>query len=596
MSARAWLAALLLPALGSCMQGRAEALERRIETLRAEVQRLDAETSKMVKIMSRGGPPTQAVRVDNDPAGFSLDRALPAGHPSKPDVILLSVDTLRADHLGAYGYARDTSPFFDELAASGTLFEQAWSPSPWTLPSHTTMLSGLLPAHHGAIEDHLRIPAAVPLVQEAFQQAGYGTSGTVATLFVSSKFGFDRGFDHFEDFGIKTKAANNLSTVDADHVFHHALNWAQQQPAGKPLFAFVHVYDVHYGYDAPAPYNIKFDRAPEWGDEKYKNYWAYKKRMVNQPQLQHQIAQYDEEIAFTDAMFRELVETWRRSGRDLIVAVTADHGEEFGERGSWGHGHTLWPEQLHVPLIVNGPGVANQRVSQRVGTEDIAPTLAALAGVPFRADDGRSAALAIRSGSAASVAGPAAELADTSRFDSLVLRWHASPYDLYIDMARRERSLCNVRDDPKCTKNLYRERRPEAEALFSDMTRWIGEPWVVEAPGKISVNGGAVLQGGERRPPADWTVSPGDRFGVFPGDAIVRFTNAAGDQTLTWRPMGGPVPGEGCPVRFEGHYTIDSELPTATAEERAMLEELGYLQGDDDGDESGAPSGPQPCH
>lgn len=583
--------------LAGCHAQRVADLRQRIDALKGEAAALSADAAALRAQLDALPPPTASIRMDNDPPGFDASIPLPAGDPARPDVILLSIDTLRADHLSTYGYKRPTSPVIDALGAGGAVFEQAWSPTSWTLPSHTTMLSGMLPIHHGTIDDHLRISADVPLVQEAFARAGYRTKGVVSTLFVSSRFGFERGFAHFEDFGIRSKKQNNLSTVDADHVFHHALDWAQKEQAGQPMFLFLHVYDAHYQYDPPSPWNEKFDRKPEWGDEAYKDYFAYKGRMLSAVQLEHQIAQYDEEIAFIDAMFGEFLDKWRASGRRAIVAVTADHGEEFGERGSWGHAHTLWPEQLHVPFVVNGPGVVTQRVSERVGTEDIAPTLAALAGVPFAARDGVSRAGTLRGTGDPDVPADhvAGLFADTSRFDTVAYRWHEGAYDLQVDVAEGVRSLCKLDEDPTCAVNAYRQHRPEAEELFGHMMAYLGTPWKALAQGTVEVRDGVLYIGADRANEMS-SVSPETPFLVVPGDALVRFTRDDGVKSGPWRPLGGSVPGARCPVSFDGRFTVNTELPELSVSDTAMLEALGYLQAAPEEDpEPVGPSGRVDC-
>jgi arylsulfatase A-like enzyme len=589
----------LLLLLG-CHQERAARLERRIEDLTAETGRLQAEAARLLATIEKFPPPTATVRVDRVLPGFDRDRPLPAGDPSRPDVIVLSIDTLRADHLGAYGYGRDTSPFLDRLGAEGTVFEQAWSPTSWTLPTHVTMLSGQLPVTHGTIDDHLRIAADVPLVQEAFRRAGYGTTGVVGTLFVSSRYGFERGFDRFVDFGISSKQENNRSTVQADQVFDQALYEVGSTPPGEAQFVFLHVYDVHYQYDPPPPWNEKFDRAPRWGDEVYRRYEYYLNRMVPRDQLDHQVAQYDEEIAFVDDSFRRFVEKWRGDGREAIVVVTADHGEEFGERGSWGHAHTLWPEQLHVPLIVNGPGVATQRIAARAGTEDIAPTIAALAQAPFAsALDGVDRSAQILTGAAAPPDATSARFAETSRFETLTYRWHEGTYDLQADLAHGARALCDVAADPKCEVNIYKGNRELAEAMFGRMMDWLGADWKAARAGRveIEIGTGIAWMDGARKVDA-LVVEAGDDFQVEPGDAIVRFV-PAGDERRSfgpWRPLGGTVPGGGCPVSFDGRYTVDAELPELTDDERDLLEQLGYVTEDPGTADAGlGPSGPERC-
>jgi arylsulfatase A-like enzyme len=584
----------LLPiALVGCHAQRIHDVEQRVATLKIEVKALTEEAAALRAELDARPPPTAAVRRDHDPEGFDPARPLPAGDPARPDVILLSIDTLRADHLGTYGYERDTSPFIDGLAETGTVYEQAWSPTSWTLPSHTTMLSSWLPIHHGAIDDHLKIPNDVPLLPELFRKSGYKTAAVVSTLFVSSRFGFERGFDSFEDFGIRSKQENNLSTVDADHVFHNALHWAQQQPDGKPIFLFLHVYDVHYGYDPPPPWNEKFDRKPQWGDEVYKHYGAYKKRMVPKVQLEHQIAQYDEEIAYVDAELRTFVDGWRASGREVIIAVTADHGEEFGERGSWGHAHTLWPEQLHVPLILNGPAIPSQRLTTRVGTEDIAPTLAGLAGLSFPARDGLDRTAEIQKGAPLPADHVSGRFADTSRFDSLVYRWHEGSFDLVVDLGLGVRSLCKIDEDRMCETNVYRDHKDQAISMFANLSTWLGEPWKVTGAGRVEAEGGVIFQGVERKNDAT-EVDVGETFAVHPGDALVTFTPDTGPPLGPWRPLGGTVPGKGCPVGFTGRFVRDSELPKMTNDEVEMLVSLGYQVPEEEERVVGS-SGPEPC-
>lgn len=527
-------------------------------------------------------PRTLAVRHDHDPEGFDASKPLPPSSNEKPDIILVSIDTLRPDHLGTYGYSRDTSPFIDSLAETGTVFEQAFSPSPWTLPSHTTMLTGSLPQHHGAIEDHSSIPTKLPILQGHLKKHGYQTMGAVATMFVSSKFGFDRKFDHFQDFGVKDKRTNGLSTVDADHVFNHGLHWAQQQPADTPLFLFLHVYDVHYNYDPPPPWNEKFDRAPIHSDVPYRNYFVYKNKPLDADQMFHQIAQYDEEIAFVDDELRKLVGAWRKAGRNVIVAVTADHGEEFGERGSWGHGHTVWPEQLRVPLVINGPGVATQRSKHRIGTEDIAPTLAGLIGHPFRVHDGENRSGEVKGKKAKPPADRiVAELGSTSRFDSLVYRWHDAPFDLVVDVKRRHRSLCNTVRDPDCASNIYKTRPAVGQRLYGDMVAFMGEPWEVQRNGKVDVAGGRILIDGERQKETTIDVKRGDKLTILPADAFVGFEGANGKKFGPWRAVGGTIPGQGCPLAFNKNQ-LAAKPVSLSSTERDQLKALGYVQAEDE--------------
>jgi arylsulfatase A-like enzyme len=552
-------------------------LERDNVLLKQDIDGLSKQVSSLKQSVSMHKRAANGEQLDQWPEGWNPDLAVPAGDANRPDILLLSIDTLRADHLGAWGYDRDTSPFMDKLAGSGTRYDKAWAAAPWTLPSHTTILSGLLPPHHGAIEDKTAIDKDIPLVQEAFKHAGYSTAGVVSTLFVSKRFGFDRGFDHFEDFEIEGAKMNNAATVDAGHVFAHATDWAQEQPEGKPLFLFLHVYDVHYGYNAPAPFHEKFDRGTRPGDAHYKDYQHYKKRPLSAEQMDHQIAQYDEEIAYVDDSLRIFLDHWRATRPNTIIAITSDHGEEFGERNSWGHAHTLFPEQLHVPMLVNGPGIRTQVVRERFGSEDIANTLAGLAGIAFPKGDGvdRTTQLA-RGGKAAPADHVPGRFAETSRFQTLRYRWHAPPYDLIVDLGNARRGLCHLDDDPGCENLALGDRKDIAEDLFGQMIDYLGQPWEAKVAGEVQVKGGLIYQGVNRQR-KNLEVQPGDRFAVHPIDATVVLLAEDGESSGPWAAVGLPQPGDDEALGFHGRAAGDTTVEL-TDQEREMLEALGYLQ------------------
>ncbi|MEZ4322835.1 MAG: sulfatase [Myxococcota bacterium] len=562
---------LMLLVLLACAPARQQQVESEIRILEARIAERRDELNRLQAAVDRASRPWQLTPPQHVPRGFDPDRPLPAGG-DRPDILLLSIDTLRADHLGSYGYTRTTSPFIDSLAAEGTRYEDFWSPAPWTLPSHTTMLSGWLPDRHGAIEDEVRIGPGVPMLQETLKSVGYNTAGVVATLFVSRRFGFDRGFDHFEDFGITNPKANNSGVVDAEEVFATALHWAQEQPAGTPLFAFLHVYDVHYTYNAPEPFNTRFDREARLGDAVYKNYKHYRAHPIDDAQLEHQIAQYDEEIAYVDAQLADLVTRWRKSGRELVVAVTADHGEEFGERGSWGHAHTLYPEQLHVPFVIAGPGVKSQVISERAGTEDIAATLAALAGARHPAGNGADRSGQLASGRAVR---PGAPYAETSRFDTLQLRVHDGGLDLIADLRADRYELCDLRSDPGCEHDLSATDPAALARMKALLDARIGAPWVAGADGHAeTARGGVFWSHGNQGASLD--LVEGARFALLPPDAGVTFMGPRGSEG-PFAALGGTAPPEGGPLRYSGP-TWGSVEVDLSAEEQQMLRDLGYIQ------------------
>lgn len=493
----------------------------------------------------------------------------PAGDPSRPDVILVSVDTLRADHLSSYGHTRLTTPFLDRLAAQGVRFTQARSPAPWTLPAHTSLLTGRSPLHHQVIEDDLRLDPATPVLPELFQRAGYATAGFVATLYVSRIFGFERGFDHFEDFDLHDERRNLAGEVVASDVLDAARRWLAGLPPGKPYFLFLHVYDAHYTYDPPAPFATLFDRAPEKGDEKYRNYAYYKKHPVEADQLAHQVAQYDEAIRYVDSQLEGLAGTLE--GRPTRWVVTADHGEEFGERGSWGHAHTLYAEQLHVPLILSGPGLPARVVTQPVGLEDVAPTLARWAGQPLAAD-GLDLAPAI----AGETLPERRFVADTSRFDTNRVSILDRGLRLEWDLKGDRPELYDVVADPTERHDLATSRPDAVAALTLLLEQALGAPWQATVEGQIQTDGAVLSRGAH---PA-LSVQPGARFAVLPADASVRLRTSIGSSP-TYSAAGGARPGPEAPLRLD--RTAGASDVQLSDEQRSALEALGYIQSDEGG-------------
>jgi len=494
------------------------------------------------------------------------------GDPKRPDVILVSIDTLRADHLSSYGYARLTSPFLDSLAKDGTRFAHARSNSPWTLPAHLTVLTGQLPTTHQVTDDHLALDPSVPVLPEAMAAAGYATGASVATLYVSRKFGFDRGFGFFDDHGIDNERDNLRGTVVATDVISDAVEWIEGLEAGQPFFLFLHFYDVHYHYDPPPPFDTQFDRAPAKGDRRFKNYYRHKKKPLTDRQRAHQIAQYDESIAYVDAQLAALHKRLADAGRAQRWVVTADHGEEFGERGSWGHAHTLYAEQLRVPLIVSGAGLpAGVVVKAAVGIQDIAPTIASWVGTEGSlASDGIDLNGAMGGEAVPVRAFPA----ETFRFKTKRISLYEDGMRMEWDLRRNKKQLYASDTDLAETVDLAKKDKDLVKALSLRAEAVFGRPWQAKVDGKVSVTKGYVLKDG---PAAKRSVSAGEAFQVLPYDAKISFTPTADTE------VGGPwrstsPPKEGAALKYNSQTkTAGIELD---AETKAMLEQLGYMQGE----------------
>lgn len=293
-----------------------------------------------------------------------------------PDVVVLLIDTLRADRLGCYGGDRGLSPRIDALARGGVVFEQAMSGAPQTLPSHATLFTSLYPSQHG-LWYRERLAEERTTIAEVLRARGYTTLAMTEGIFVHHQFGLAQGFDVFAE-----------GTLEVRRTVARTRPWI----AGLrgPLFAFVQTYQAHAPYSPPAEERARFVRPydgslPEsivphgWGN-------AVGEEGLSEADARYVRDLYDAEVAYTDRVLCELVDALERAGRldNTLLIVTSDHGEELGDHGRWGHGHTLYEELLHVPLVIRWPGHfdGGGRVSHPVHLVDLAPTIARAAGAP----------------------------------------------------------------------------------------------------------------------------------------------------------------------------------------------------------------------
>ena len=300
----------------------------------------------------------------------------PSGAGSRPNLLLVTIDTVRTDRLGAYGHEGGLTPVLDSLAERGVLFEEAYSPAPMTLPVHASLMTGVLPPEHGArVNGMHELAGEVPTLAQRLQASGYRTGAFVAAFVLDSRFGLDRGFDVYDD---DLEAAYEQEVTEAlssyrpgGVVVDTALEWLGEGQPDQPFFAWVHLYDAHY------PWHPHGEDAL---DENTEN------------------GTYEGEIAYVDAQVGRLVEYLRAQGleEDTIVVALADHGEGLGDHGEIEHAYLLNEEVLHVPWIVAGPGVsAGHRVPALVALEDFQPTALELLGLE-ESGNPRSLAPALR--------------------------------------------------------------------------------------------------------------------------------------------------------------------------------------------------------
>lgn len=306
------------------------------------------------------------------------------------NVILVIVDTLRADHLGCYGYDRDTSPHIDRFARRSERYENAYAQAPWTLPSVASILTGRWAHGHGA---RSRLDGKIlPIAEDAatlaqwMQQAGYRTGAAINVPFLGPSLGVARGFEHFDfdpgDFSNR-KQRDAAATTDA------VLRWVDGL-GGDRFFLLVHYFDPHLTYDPPSPYDTLFEPDGEsairvgWGRPEQVHRLRHGQVQPVERQRQSLVARYDGEIRYTDEQFGRLWEALEERGLwdGSLVILTSDHGEEFWDHGGFEHGHTHYREMLRVPLLVKRPGQSAPVVhTELVRSIDIAPTVRRFAGL-----------------------------------------------------------------------------------------------------------------------------------------------------------------------------------------------------------------------
>ena len=344
----------------------------------------------------------------------------------RPDIVLISIDSLRFDHLGCYGYMKPTSPNIDRIASEGVRCESALSTTSWTLPAHVAMMTGLFDSTHGVVDNGLRLSESRPTLASVLRANGYQTAGFFGGPYLHPAFGFGHGFDHYESCMSPTADGAAPSAASGDHDSTRAADangatmpdrrasslvppggselershadvtgprtveavtrWLEHSAGDRPLFLFVHLWDVHYDYDPPREYAELFDPGYDGTLDAHD--------LMHNPEvndhmaprdLDHLVALYDGEIRFTDdnlARILAAVDAKRRSPNTLLV-VTADHGEEFFEHHGKGHQRTLFDEVVRVPMVVRWPGhiSAGRVVPDQVRLVDLVPTLCAAAGV-----------------------------------------------------------------------------------------------------------------------------------------------------------------------------------------------------------------------
>jgi arylsulfatase A-like enzyme/Tfp pilus assembly protein PilF len=368
--------------------------------------------------------------------------------PRRPNLVLVTIDTLRPDHLHCYGYDQIQTPNIDSLASQGFRFTQAFTPIPITLPSHSVMLTGTYPMMSGMhdFSGNVLSPAQ-PTLGTVLKAQGYDTGAVIAAAVLDRRFGLNRGFDFYYDhFDFSRLAETNLDLMErpASQVVDQALSWLAR-PRTKPFFLWIHLYDPHHPYKPPAPFN-----------ETYKS------------------TLYDGEIAYADSQLGRVLDYLKKRtlyDRTLIV-LAGDHGEGLGEHGEQTHGFFIYNSTLHVPLIIKplvGAKISSKLVATQVSLVDLMPTTLGLVNVPVPNQvQGKNLAKALQQGT---------DAAGSSLYSETYLpRIHFNWSELrglqvrnYHFISAPKPELYDDSTDPQEQHNLYTEKSAVSGELKSQL-------------------------------------------------------------------------------------------------------------------------------
>ncbi|HEX6504690.1 MAG TPA: sulfatase-like hydrolase/transferase [Terriglobales bacterium] len=381
-------------------------------------------------------------------ASFAADRASAA-----PNVVVITIDTLRADHLGCYGYKQIHTPNIDGLAADSARFERAYTPVPITLPSHTVIFTGTYPALNGMHDfSGNRLGPQQQTLAAVLKENGYTTGAVVASAVLDSRFGLNRGFDYYYDhFDFNRLEESNLDEMErpGNVVADQVLEWLGKNYQNR-FFLWMHLYDPHYPYRPPAPYSEEYKSRP-----------------------------YDGEIAFADEQVGRLLRFLKEKGlyRNTLIVLSGDHGEGLGEHGEATHGFFIYNSTLHVPLMFHLPGPVTVRdVASLASTVDIMPTILEALKIPVPGQVQGKSLLPVISGKKRDEA-PIYLYAETF-LPRLHFNWselRAVESERYHFILAPKPELYDLAKDPNEAQNLYSEKKAVSEELRAKLAAIIHE-------------------------------------------------------------------------------------------------------------------------
>lgn len=389
-------------------------------------------------------------------AGARVARLWSAAGVGKPNVILITLDTTRADHLPAYGYSGVRTPALDALAGRGVVFDECAAASPLTLPSHASILTGMYPTHHGVrVNGNTALGDGQTTLTEVLAGRGYRTGAFVGAFVLDGRWGLKQGFEHYDDaFDLKKYKTLDLGGVQrpGNQVMDAALAWLDERKAA-PFFAWIHLYDPHSPYEPPEPFRSEYGR--------------------------DLAGLYDGEIAFMDSQIGRCMAWLKANGLEdrTVVVLVGDHGEGLGDHGEGTHGFFIYEYAVHVPLIIAAPlrGLKGVRVAAQASTVDVFPTILELARVPAAgAVNGRSL---VRDTFLRRKAGEGAAYGE-SMAPSLQFGWsplHSLRTTRYKYIQAPRPELFDLGRDPGETDNLVYKESAVARTMKADLDRLMAE-------------------------------------------------------------------------------------------------------------------------
>lgn len=399
-------------------------------------------------------------------------------------IVLITLDTLRADHLGCYGYARARTPNIDTFAGSALRFDNAYSTINTTLASHASMMTGRHPQNLGLPRNSFPLAPHIPTLAELLSRNGYRTAAFVSCSALASGMGLARGFEIYdEEFGL---AAADQDQRRAEATTAAALQWLDRNSEG-PYFLWVHYFDPHFPYDPPAPFDTIYGegyQGPADGSMAYLEQLWQNRVSPTRADLRRLVDLYDGEIAYLDHGLGPLLDRLDRPEfkETTLVAITADHGEHLTERRlKFYHGNYVYQPSIRVPLLIRFPGDRREKgtVRETVQTLDLFPTLLAAAGIP-PAEGTAGGDLSPQTGSAGRAAFAEASRPWTveEQFPdgyqnipkaTMVVEY---PWKLVVTHWRRQVELYNLEQDPMERNNLAAQETERARKLLGLLTSW----------------------------------------------------------------------------------------------------------------------------